>query len=122
MAKAAASAPEDKVELYEKLIASVPGVARRGATIPYTSVNGNMFSYLSKEGKLALRLPAQTRDAFLQKYKASLCSAYGVIQKEYVEVPAALMKKTSELRVYLAASFAYASSLKRKPTAAKTRK
>jgi hypothetical protein len=42
----------DKLELYEKLIATNPSVERKGATVPYTSVNGNMFSYLSKEGKL----------------------------------------------------------------------
>jgi hypothetical protein len=30
--------------LYEKLVATVPGLARRGAANPYTSLNGNMFT------------------------------------------------------------------------------
>ena len=47
----------DKLALYEKLVATNPKVERKGATVPYTSVNGHMFSYLSKEAKLALRLP-----------------------------------------------------------------
>jgi hypothetical protein len=46
-----------------------------------------MFSYLSKEGKVALRLPATEREAFLRKYKAKLCEAYRRDQAEYVEVP-----------------------------------
>ena len=58
MAKPSAAAPPDRLELYEKLIATNPSVKRKGATVPYTSLNGHMFSYLSKEGKLALRLPS----------------------------------------------------------------
>jgi hypothetical protein len=78
MAKPAAGAiPLEKLELYEKLVATNPNVERKGDTVPYTSLNGHMFSYLSKEGKLALRLPAGEREAFLKKYKAKLCEAYG---------------------------------------------
>ena len=61
-------------------------------------MNGHMFSYLSKTGTLALRLPEETRDAFLKKFKTTLCKQYGVVQKEYVEVPDACSKKTSELK------------------------
>jgi hypothetical protein len=114
--------PADKLGLYEKLVATLPGVERKGATVPYTSVNGHMFSYLSKMGTLALRLPDETRDAFLKKYKTTLCKQYGVIQKEYVEVPDALLKKTSELKDYFAQSFAHVSSLKPKPTTRKKSK
>jgi hypothetical protein len=119
MGKAPAAAPADKVELYEKLVATLPGVERKGATMPYTSLNGNMFSYLSKDGKLELRLPEDARNAFLKKYKAKLCEQYGIVQKEYVEVPDALLKKTSELKPYFALSFSYVGSLKPKPTTKK---
>src|SRR3954469_12404215 len=100
MSKATVEVPADKLELYEKLVATLPGVERKGATLPYTSLNGHMFSYLSKTGTLALRLPEDARELFLQKYKTSLCTQYGVVQKEYVEVPDALLKKTSELKEY----------------------
>jgi hypothetical protein len=116
MAKKPLHGHPDKVELYEKLVATNPEVERKGATVPYTSLNGNMFSYLSKEGKLALRLPPEPREAFLKKYTARLCDAYGVVQREYVEVPDTLLAKTSELKKYFDVSFDYASSLKAKPT------
>lgn len=112
-------APPDKLELYEKLIATNPRVERKGATVPYTSMNGHMFSYLSKEGKLALRLPPEDRETFLKKYKAKLCEAYGKVQPEYVEVPDALLSKTQELKKYFDSSYAYVSSLKPKPAAKK---
>ena len=110
---------KNSLALYEKLVATNPNVERKGATVPYTSVNGNMFSYLSKEGKLALRLPAEVREAFLKKHKAKLCEAYGRVQPEYVEVPDALLAKTAELKKYFESSYEYVSSLKPKPTAKK---
>src|SRR5580704_17520684 len=67
VAKAAGVVPVEKLELYEKLVATNPRVERKGATVPYTSLNGHMFSYLARTGTLALRLPAGARDAFLKK-------------------------------------------------------
>lgn len=122
MSKVNAKVSADKLELYEKLVATLPGVSRKGDTVPYTSVNGHMFSYLSKTGKLALRLPTKTREAFLKKYKAKLSEQYGIVQKEYVEVPDTLLKKTSELKKFFAISFDYVSSLKPKPTTRKKSK
>jgi len=119
MPKPTAGASADKLALYEKLVATNPKVERKGATVPYTSINGNMFSYLSKEGKLALRLPEAEREAFLKKYKARLCQAYGKIQPEYVEVPDAVLASTRELKPYFDASFKYTSALKAKPTTKK---
>ena len=33
---------EQKIELYNKLVASHADATRKGATIPYTSLNGHM--------------------------------------------------------------------------------
>ena len=121
MAKSAHAHP-DKLVLYEMLVATNAGVELKGAAVPYTSMNGNMSSYLSNEGKLALRLPPGDIEAFLKKYKAKHCEAYGVIQKEYVEVPDELLAKTPELKKYFELSVEYVSSLKPKPTARKKTK
>jgi len=87
--------------------------------MPYTSVNGNMTSYLDKTGRLALRLPEDAREEFLKKYKTTLFHAYGIVQKEYVTVPDALLKKTAELKKYFALSYAYVKALRPKPTTKK---
>jgi hypothetical protein len=116
VAKSAAGAvPPDKLELYRKLVATHPSVELKGAGVPYTSLNGHMFSYLSKEGKLALRLPPEERERFLKKYKAKLCEAYGRVQPEYVEVPDSLLSSTRELKTFFEASYEYVASLKPKP-------
>src|ERR1700735_4690194 len=82
---------------YEKVLAAVPGVERKGDTVPYTSHNGHMFTYLSKAGVMALRLPEKERETFLKKYGTRLCTQYVIVQKEYVEVPDTLLRKTAEL-------------------------
>jgi TfoX/Sxy family transcriptional regulator of competence genes len=109
--------PANKVALYEKLLATIPEIKRKGADNPYTSVNGNMFSLLlSPAGRMALRLPEEEREEFLKKYKTTLFEAYGTVMKEYVGVPDALLQKTKELQKYLALSYEYAKTLKPKPT------
>jgi len=39
---------EEKIALYERLIQSHPDAVCKGDTIPYTSLNGHMFSYFLK--------------------------------------------------------------------------
>jgi hypothetical protein len=107
---------EKKLDLYKKLVAAQPGLALKGDTIPYTSLNGHMFSFLSKQDDFCLRLPTNEIPKFLEKYKSRLAENYGVVQKEYVVVPDELLEKTSELIKYLKISLNYISSLKPKPT------
>jgi len=110
-AKKTNTIPAAKVALYDKLIAADPSIERKGATIPYTSANGKMFTYLSPTGDLRLRLPEDERDAFMKKYRAKLALSNGVVMKEFVAVPPGLFARTAELKPYLAISRAYAERL-----------
>jgi len=110
------SLPATTLELYDKLVGTNRNVQRKGATVPYTSVNGNMFSYLHSSGALALRLSKGEREKFLERYETKLFEAYGVVQKEYVTVPAALLANTDELKPYFEMSYEYTKSLKPKAT------
>jgi TfoX-like protein len=108
------------VELYDKLIATIPEIERKGAANPYTSLNGNMFTLLHQSSRLAIRLPQDKRDEFLKKYKTNLFEAYGAVMEEYVAVPDSLLDKPKELQKYLALSYEYAKTLKPKPTKKKS--
>ena len=119
MSKPAPKAPAQSVALYAALLATNPEIERKGATMPYTSVNGNMFSLLTSDGTLALRLPAADREAFLERYGTTLCVQYGAVMKEYVSVPPSLLRNTRSLAKYLDISYRYACSLKPKPTTKK---
>jgi TfoX/Sxy family transcriptional regulator of competence genes len=117
--KKAAAGENEKVAVYEKLLARLPGVERKGDANPYTAVNGNMFTLLHQGERLAIRLPEAEREKFLNKHKTGLFEAYGAVMKEYVAVPEALWEKTSELGKYLEISYEYAKTLKAKPTTKK---
>ena len=104
------------LELYEKLVATNPSIVRRGKTMPYTSLNGHMFSFLAKDGKMSLRFPKEERESFLSSHETELSIQYGSVMKEYVVVPGDLLKRTQELKTYFDISYKYVSSLKPKPT------
>lgn len=107
---------ESIVELYDMLIGANPQIERKGKTMPYTSINGHMFSFLSKEGAMGLRLSQNDREEFIKKFDTKLMEQYGRTMKEYVEVPNRLLQQTEELSEFLQKSFDYVSSLKPKPT------
>lgn len=113
--------PPENLAGYDRIIATIPGVERRGATMPYTSVNGNMSSFLTPTGGLALRLSEGDRAAFLERHGADLHEAHGRVLREYVSVPDPVMRDVAEMGPWFAASFAYVSSLKPKPTARKAK-
>ena len=110
---------DEKVVLYDKLIATHPDIECKGDANPYTALNGNMFTLLHQSQTLAIRLPAEEREKFLKEYKTTLFEAYGAVMKEYVRVPDSLLAKTGELRKHLEISYNYAKTLKPKPTAKK---
>jgi hypothetical protein len=55
--------PPEKLVLYEKLVATNPDIERKGASVPYTSLNGNMFSSSTP--------PAPWRSGFLRENERS---------------------------------------------------
>jgi len=109
-----------RIELYDKLIATMPALERKGAANPYTAVNGNMFTLLHQSESLAIRLPEKEREQFLKKHKTRLFEAYGCVMKEYVAVPDSLLGNTAELKKYLQVSYDYARSLRPKPSRKKS--
>ncbi|HZR57512.1 MAG TPA: hypothetical protein VFA74_11610 [Terriglobales bacterium] len=107
--------PAAKLDLYAKLIATNPKIERKGATNPYTSLNGHMYTFLNQSGLMALRLPEEKREDFLKKYKTTLFEAHGTVMKEYVTVPDSLLKNKKELQKHLESSYEYVKGLKPKP-------
>src|SRR5580765_5102564 len=117
--KKATSVPADKLKLYEKLVASTPGIdSKSNFGAAYTAINGNMYSMISKYGVVGIRLPDADRAAFLARYDATIFRADPAWppNPEYVAVPDHLLSDTAALRPVLAASYRYARSLRPKPT------
>ena len=107
--------PPNNLKLYDKLIATNSNIERKGDTMPYTSLNGHMYTFLSKTGSLCIRLPKDERENFIKKFNTTLCEAHGAIMKEYVSVPDASLQNTNVLKKYLDLSYGYVKTLKPKP-------
>ena len=110
------SIPGGALEAYDRLIGTQDGLTRKGASMPYTSVNGNMFSFLDATGSLALRLAPAERAAFIERYGTALHVAHGRVMAEYVTVPQAVLADARELQPWFTASYRYVAGLKAKPT------
>ena len=85
---------QDKIDLYEKLICSIPGIEHKGVSMPYTSLNGNMFSFIDKHGSCGIRLPEKEREDFIKEYKTGLFETHGTFLKEYVTPNGRLLSVT----------------------------
>ena len=105
---------EDVLRAYDLLVATHPELERRGATMPYTSVNGHMFSFLTPDGVLVMRLAAEDREEFLSRYDTQPVEQHGAVLKEYVAVPADLLDRQDELGPWFDRSCDYVRTLKPK--------
>ena len=98
--------------IYEKMVATQPGIERKGKANPYTSMNGNMFSFITKEGEIALRLPEETRT----RMRAEPVIQYGAVMRGYALVPKSKLSRPAELAKMFAECVAYAKTLPAKET------
>lgn len=114
--KAAYRGPAQALERYEALVASKRTVERKGASMPYTSCNGHMFSFLDSEGIIALRLSDENREEFEAVYGHSPVEQHGRIMRDYVRVPEQLHVSPEELTCWFERSWRWVNSLKPKPT------
>ncbi len=114
--KSSQTAYSDALERYRKLVADATGEKVRGKANPYTSMNGNMFSFLDKAGALCLRLSDEDRATFIATFKVEPVVQYGAVMKEYVSMPPQVVADPVALRSWFAKCMAYAQTLPAKPT------
>lgn len=102
----------ERLALYDRLIAMNSKFERKGKTMPYTSANGHMFSQLNKAGEIGIRLPEEKGARFMEEYEASPFMSYGAVMKEYVKVPDELLDNLDLLASYMDQGYEYVMSLK----------
>lgn len=102
---------------YDRMIAGVSGVERKGATMPYTSINGNMYSSISKANVIGIRLSRNDLTIFLEAQATTLFEGVpGHFMKEYGAVPSQMLADTEALQAWFRKSYDYAIGLKPKKT------
>lgn len=110
---------EKTLEVYGALVATQPEFKIKGKASAYTSLNGHMFSFVTKEGDLAIRLGKAAQTAFMEKHGTGPVIQYGATMRGYVEVPRKMMKDMDALGDLFQESIDYIRSLDPKPTTRK---
>ncbi len=99
---------------YDEVVASIPAFERKGKTVPYTSANGHMFSFINKDGDLGIRIGKESAASFVAKYQTQPFKSHGALMKGYVLIPDQVLENTSLLKDLLEEGHRYVLSLKPK--------
>ena len=102
---------DDAIAIFDRVIAQIPEIERKGKTMPYTSDNGHMYSQVNKDGELGIRLSPEAGKAFMAEHGAGPFLSYGATMKDYVCIPEALMQDEQLLIDLMKQGQAYVMSL-----------
>ncbi len=105
------------LEIYEDLVADYDDLAVKGAANKYTSMNGNMFSFLNKDdATLCLRYSEADKAAYNEANGTSDVISYGAVMRGYVVMTPEIMADEAALKDHFARCVEHARMLKPKPT------
>ena len=105
------------LELYTAAVdASSTDSEVKGAKNPFTSRNGHMFSFLDRDGAMAIRLSDDLREEFMAAYDSGPVIQYGSVMRGYVSIPSGLLEDPEEAASWLDRAYEWIGSLPPKPT------
>ena len=105
---------EEKLKIYDELVAKCPRFERKGKTMPYTSANGHMFSLLNKAGEIGIRFSKEVQQKYIEEFGSTIFKSYNSVMHGYVLIPEAMLEDLDNLAKYLDESYDYVMSLEPK--------
>jgi hypothetical protein len=109
--------PGEALDRYLAVVdASRSDAEVKGAKNPYTSRNGHMFSFLTPEGIMALRLSDELGEEFRTQYESGSVMQYGSVMRGYVSVPEDLLAAPRKLAPWFDKAWDWIGSLPPKAT------
>ena len=105
---------EEKLTLYDELVAKCSRFKRKGKTVPYTSANGHMFSLLNKAGEIGIRFSKEGQEKYIEKFDSTIFKSYNSIMHGYVLIPENMLEDLDNVARYLDESYDYVMSLEPK--------
>ena len=105
---------QERLEIYDQLVAKCPRFERKGKTMPYTSANGHMFSLLNKAGQLGFRYSKDVQEKYIQEFNTTIFKSYGSVMRGYVLIPDQMLEDLDKLVELLNESYDYVMTLEPK--------
>jgi len=105
---------EEKLKVYDELVAKCSRFERKGKTMPYISANGHMFSLLNKAGEIGIRFSKEVQKKYIEEFNSTLYKSYNSIMRGYVLIPDKMLEDLDNVARYLDESYDYVMSLEPK--------
>ena len=105
---------EEKLKLYDTLLARCPRFKRKGKAVPSTTANGRMFSMLNKEGEIGVRFSKQVQNKYIEKFNTTLFKSYNSVMDGYILVTDDMLKDLDHVAKLLNESYDYVMGLEPK--------
>lgn len=102
---------EEKLKVYDELVAKCTRFKRKGKTVPYTSANGHMFSLLNKSGEIGIRFSKDVQQSHIETFNSSLYTSHNVVMKGYVLIPDEMLKDLDIVAKHLNDSYDFVMRL-----------
>ncbi|MCO6512673.1 MAG: hypothetical protein J5I65_17965 [Aridibacter famidurans] len=105
------STRDERLKIYDEVVANCPRFERKGKTMPYTSANGHMFSQLNKDAELGIRFSKEVQERYIEELDTDYFKSYGATMKGYVLMPESIWQEPDKLAELLNESYDYIMSL-----------
>ena len=105
---------EEKIKLYDELVAMCPRFERKGKTMPYTSANGYMFSLFNKASEIGIRFSKEVQKKYLEEYNTTIYKSYNAVMQGYILITEEMLKDRDNVAKLLNESYDYVMSLEPK--------
>ena len=105
---------EEKLKVYDALVAKCDRFERKGKTMPYTSANGYMFSLFNKASEIGFRFSKEVQKKYIEEFDSSLYNSYNAVMNGYVLIPERMWDDLDKLAEYLNESYDYVMTLEPK--------
>lgn len=102
---------QEKLKVYDELVAKCSRFERKGKTVPYTSANGHMFSLFNKAGEIGIRFSKEVQKKYMEKYNTTIFKSYNSIMHGYIVITDEMLEDLDHVAELLNESFDYVMSL-----------
>lgn len=102
---------EERLKIFDAIVAQCPRFERKGKNMIYTSANGHMFGLLNKAGEIGFRYSKEVQEKYIQQFNSDYYKSYGATMKGYVLIPDDMLNDIENLAKLLDESYDYVMSL-----------
>jgi hypothetical protein len=102
---------EEKLKIYDAIVAKCPRFKRKGKAVPSTTANGRMFSMLNKEGEIGIRFSKVVQEKYMKAFNTTIYTSYNSVMQGYILVTEDMLNNLDRMAELLDESYDYVMGL-----------